>query len=173
MVALCELGTDLAVVCQRSDVERYRKLAPGVDVRPGPFAIAHRPARLAWEQTGLPLMAQNLGADVLHSPFYTMPLRCPIPVVATIHDATWFTEPQLHSAVTAGVIRSAIKAALRRAARVVVPSESTRDELVRSLGAEPETIEVAPHGVDTRTFRPPSPDETRRVSDRLGLHGTP
>ena len=47
----------------------------------GPTAIAHRPARLAWEQTGLPLVAQQVDADVLHAPHYTMPLRPGVPVV--------------------------------------------------------------------------------------------
>jgi len=51
------------------------------EVIPGPAAIAHRPARLAWEQTGLPLVAQQVNAQVVHSPHYTMPLRAGRPVV--------------------------------------------------------------------------------------------
>ena len=45
--ALCEAGQDLVVVCQRSDAERFHRLAGAADVVPGPSAIAHRPARLA------------------------------------------------------------------------------------------------------------------------------
>ena len=62
---------------------------------------------------------------------------------------------------------------MRRASRVIVPSQATRDELVRLLDADPTRIDVAHHGVDTATFRPPSETETRRVNDRLGLHGKP
>jgi glycosyltransferase involved in cell wall biosynthesis len=54
-----------------------------------------------------------------------------------------------------------------------VPSQATRDELVRLLDADADRIDVARHGVDTSTFRPPSESETRRVNDRLGLHGRP
>jgi glycosyltransferase involved in cell wall biosynthesis len=164
---------DLVVVCQRSDAQRFELLATDAEVVAGPSAISHRPARLAWEQTGLPLIAQQVGADVLHSPYYTMPLHATVPVVVTVHDVTFFSEPELHSAVKTGFYRSATRTAVRRASRVVVPSQATRDELVRLVDADPGRIDVARHGVDTATFRPPSDDEVRRVTDRLGLHGRP
>ena len=62
-------AVDLAVVCQRTDSEHYERQLPHAEVVPAPAAVNHRPARLAREQTGLPLLAQHLGAKVLHSPF--------------------------------------------------------------------------------------------------------
>jgi glycosyltransferase involved in cell wall biosynthesis len=171
--ALSATGQDLVVVCQRSDAERFHRFAGNIEVLPGPSAISHRPARLAWEQTGLPLIAQQVGAGLIHSPYYTMPLHAPVPVVVTVHDVTFFSEPELHSAVKTGFYRSATRTAVRRASRVIVPSQATRDELVRLLQADPDRIDVARHGVDATTFRPPSEAETRRVNDRLGLHGRP
>jgi len=171
--ALGAAGQDLVVVCQRSDAERFGRLAPRAEVVPGPSAIAHRPARLAWEQTGLPLVAQQVGAEVVHSPYFTMPLHSPVPVVVTVHDVTFFSEPDLHSAVRTGFYRSATRTAVRRASRVVVPSRATKDELVRLLAAEPGRIDVARHGVDLTTFHPPSDAERDRVAARLGLRGQP
>ena len=124
--ALDAAQADFAVACQRADAERFARMAPGATVVPGPAAIAHRPARLAWEQTGLPLVVQQVNADVLHSPHYTMPLRAGKPVVVTIHDATFFTQPDVHTSVKGPFFRSAIKTALHRAARCVVPSKATR-----------------------------------------------
>ena len=60
--ALGTAGADLAVACQRSDEERYGRLVPAARIIAGPPAIAHRPARLAWEQSGLPLAAQQVSA---------------------------------------------------------------------------------------------------------------
>ena len=100
-----------------------------------------------------------------------MPLHAPVPVVVTVHDVTFFSEPELHSAVKTGFYRSATRTAVRRATRVVVPSKATRDELVRLLDADANRIDVAHHGVDATTFRPPSEAETLRVNQRLGLHG--
>jgi glycosyltransferase involved in cell wall biosynthesis len=173
VIALCRAGADLAVACQRADEERYGRLVPDARVVAGPTAIAHRPARLAWEQTGLPLVAQQVSADVLHVPHYTMPLHPGVPTVVTIHDLTFFTEPDAHSAVSATFFKSAIRTSVRRATRLIVPSKATRDELVRVLGADPTRIDVAYHGVDHSLFHQPSADQLRRVSDRLGLHGKP
>ena len=173
IAALGAIGADLAVACQRADEERYGRLVPEATVVAGPTAIAHRPARLAWEQTGLPLVAQQVNADVLHAPHYTMPLRPGVPVVSTIHDLTYFTEPDAHNPVTATFFKSAIRTAARRATRLLVPSKATRDELVRVLGADPTRIDVAYHGVDHTLFHRPAPERMRQVSDRLGLHGKP
>ena len=140
---------------------------------PAPTAVTHRPARLAWEQTGLPLLAQQIGAAVLHSPFYTCPLRAACPVTVTVHDATFFTEPEHYDKSRRTFFRSAIKTSLRRAARVIVPSKATRDELIRLLDADPTKIDVAYHGVDPDAFHVPSEDEKARVRARLGLGDTP
>ncbi len=171
--ALGKMDTDLAVVCQRTDAERYGRLLPSAKVIAAPAAAAHRPARLAWEQTGLPLLGQQVGAQVLHSPFYTCPLRAICPVTVTVHDATFFTEPEHYDKSRRTFFRSAIKTSLRRAARVIVPSKATRDELIRLLDADPTRIDVAYHGVDAQAFHVPSEDEKARVRARLGLGGTP
>ena len=174
--ALCRMGPeriDLAVVAQRTDAERYSRMLADAEVIAGPAAIAHRPARLAWEQTGLPLLAQQVGARVLHSPFYTCPLRAGCPVTVTVHDATFFTEPEHYDNTKRTFFRSAIKTSLRRAARVIVPSKATRDELIRLLDADPTRIDVAYHGVDPELFHRPDPAAVRAVSDRLGLHSKP
>jgi glycosyltransferase involved in cell wall biosynthesis len=169
--ALGDAGADFAVVCQRSDGERFGRMAPQATIVPGPAAVAHRPARLAWEQTGLPLVVAQVGADVLHSPHYTMPLRAGKPVVVTIHDATFFSQPEVHTSIKGPFFRSAIKTALHRAARCVVPSKATRDELIRVLDADPTKLDVAYHGVDQNIFHVPSDNERQLVQARLGLRG--
>ena len=167
--ALAHRSADLTVVCQRTDAERYERLLPGAEIVPAPAAVAHRPARLAWEQTGLPMLAQQLKAQVLHSPFYTCPLRVGCAVTVTVHDATFFTEPEHYDKSKRTFFRSAIKTALRRAARVIVPSKATRDELIRLLDADPAQLDVAYHGVDPVAFHGPGEEEKARVRARLGL----
>ncbi|WP_041625258.1 glycosyltransferase family 4 protein [Stackebrandtia nassauensis] len=173
--ALAHVGDeiDLSVVCQRTDAERYLGLVPEAEVIAAPSAVTHRPARLAWEQTGLPMLAQQLGVEVLHSPFYTCPLRAGCPVTVTVHDATFFTERDHYDKARGTFFRSAIKTSLRRASRVVVPSKATRDELVRLLDVDESHVDVAYHGVDPEAFHIPAPAEKARVAARLGLAETP
>jgi glycosyltransferase involved in cell wall biosynthesis len=172
VAALAAGGADLVVATQRSDAERYRRMAPAATVVPGPAAITHRSARLAWEQTGLPMMAQQVGAGVIHSPYYTSPLRAGVPVVVTLHDATFFTEPEHYERARGTFFRSATKTSLHRAARVIVPSKATRDELIRLLDADPTRLDVAYHGVDTDLFHAPDEAEQARVRARLGRSGS-
>ncbi|TDB96963.1 glycosyltransferase family 1 protein [Nonomuraea longispora] len=172
VAGLDRAGADVAVVCQRSEAERYRSLAPSAHVIAGPVAITNRAARLAWEQTGLPLLARKAGADVIHAPYYSIPLGSGLPTVVTVHDATWFTEPDEHRP-RASFFRSATRTAVRHARRVIVPSKATRDELVRVLAADPTRVDVAYHGVDLTQFHPPSEEEIRRAALRCGLHGQP
>ncbi|GLW61781.1 glycosyl transferase [Actinomadura rubrobrunea] len=172
LAALHALGADLAVACQRADERRYADLVPGARVVPGPAALAHRASRLAWEQTGLPYLARQVGADVLHVPAYAMPMAADLPTVVTIHDVTLFTEPG-DDPIRATYVKSATRTAVRRATRLIAPSRATRDGLVRMLDADPSHIDVAYHGVDHGLFHRPSEEEAKRVSDRLGLHGRP
>jgi glycosyltransferase involved in cell wall biosynthesis len=165
--ALDALGTDLVVVCQHRDVDHYGTIAPAARVVPAPEAITRRPARLAWEQTGLPRLAERVGARVLHCPHYTMPLRSRVPVVTTLHDATFFTHPEMHQQVKRVFFRSWTRVSLRRAARCVVPSRATRDELVKVTGAVQGQVDVAHHGVDPATFH--VPDEAAVAAARAHL----
>ena len=171
--ALAGTEVDLAVACQRADDERYARLAPSAKIVAGPVGLGHRSERHAWEQTGLPVVAEQVGADVIHMPNYSMPLRPGRPTVVTVHDVTFFTEPELYSPVSAMFFKSAIRTAARRAVRLIVPSKATRDELERALEADPTRIDVAYHGVDHAVFHQPAEDKLRQISDRLGLHGKP
>ena len=173
MGALASAGVDLAVACQRSDEERYGRLAPGAMIVAGPVALGHRTERLAWEQSGLPVVAEQVGADVIHMPNYTMPLRPGLPTVVTIHDLSFFTDPERYTPMSGMSLKSATKAAAVQATRLIVPSNATRDELVRVLGIDPGKIDVAYHGVDHRLFHRPDEIQVSRVTARLGLHGKP
>lgn len=171
--ALAVTEIDLAVACQLADEERYGRLAPAATIATGPIGLGHRTERLAWEQNGLPVVAQQVGADVIHMPSYTMPLRPGLPTVVTIHDLAFFTDPERYTALSAMALKSATKTAAAQATRLIVPSNSTRDELVRVLGVDHGKIDVAYHGVDHRLFHRPDAAQVSRVTARLGLHGRP
>src|SRR4051812_44236530 len=124
-------GVDLVVACQVRDVPHYRAALPTAEVHAAPERIARRPVRLLWEQVGLPRLARRVGAALLHCPHYTMPLLTRVPVVVTLHDATFFTHPEVHSRLKRVFFRLWTRVSLRLARRAVVPSQATKDELVR------------------------------------------
>jgi glycosyltransferase involved in cell wall biosynthesis len=131
--------------------------------------LRHAPVRLAWEQTVFPRLAGRHAADVVHSPHYTLPVAARRPAVVTVHDATFFTDPQVHTSVKGPFFRTATRIALRRAAACVAPSQATVDELVRVAGADRSRLHVAHLGVDATVFAPPGEAAVAGVRERLGL----
>lgn len=166
-------GTDLVLAVQSRDVDHYRSLAPRARVVGAPARAAGRPVRMAWEQTLLPRLARRVGADVVHSPHYTMPLASPVPVVVTLHDATFFSTPELHLRSKGVFFRTWTRVSVRRAAGLVVPSAATRDEVARATGADPARMTVAYHGVDRGLFHPVEPAELDRVRATLDIGERP
>ncbi len=167
------LGVEAHVAAQPRDRDAYAAQlgADHVHVPPG-WAGSPAP-RLAWEQTGLPLLVRRVRPGVLHSPHYTMPLASslgPTPkLVVTLHDATFFSDPDLHLGVKARFFRQWTALSSRRADALIAPSEATRAEVVRHTGTDPDHITVIPHGVDHGRFRPPTAAETAEVRQWLGL----
>ena len=168
--ALARAGVDLRVACQRRDASHYGELSGADPVLVA--RIAERPAaRLAWEQLGFPSLVRRVAPQVLHSPHYTHPLRSRVPLVVTLHDATFFTDPGVHTRAKGPFFRTATRLALRRAACCIVPSQATADELVRAAAAEPSRLQVAHLGVDPAVFAPPAAASVRALRAQIGLGG--
>lgn len=167
--ALDAAGCRLTIVAQRRDAAWLAAGVPGARVVVPRAAIVRRPARLLWEQFGLPRLARREGADLLFSPHYTMPVLTRLPVVVTLHDATFFSHPELHGRGKRIFFRSWIRFSLRRARALIVPSNATASELVRWAGAHPDRVHVAYHGVDAATFHEPGGAEIQRARDLVGV----
>jgi glycosyltransferase involved in cell wall biosynthesis len=161
---------DLVAFSRRSDSTRWHALSADIGV--DSVAPTPRPLRLAWEQAVLPGLLTRRSITVHHGPHYTMPEHSSVPMVVTIHDLSFFEEPGWHQRSKVLLFRRAIKVAARRAAAVVCPSRVTADQLGRWSQVDAEVF-IAPHGVDTRRFRPDDPvpgsDQERlaALDDRL------
>ncbi|HEX2903893.1 MAG TPA: glycosyltransferase family 1 protein [Jatrophihabitans sp.] len=164
--ALVETGVQLTVAAQQRDAERFGAFGAEVATAAVP---ADRARRLAWEQYGLPALARSVAPDVLHSPHYTFPLRWRGPLVVTVHDATFFSNPEWHTRVKGPFFRTATRLAVRRAQVCVVASQATASELQHRLQVPAARLQVAHLGVDTGVFRPPSAGAVRQVRAAVGL----
>jgi glycosyltransferase involved in cell wall biosynthesis len=161
-----------AIACQQHDADFYRALAPSATILPQSGRIASAPARLVWEQVFLPRLARRIGAQVVHSPHYTVPLLLRVPRVVTFHDATFFSDPGLHTRVKRIFFSLWTRVSARLADVAIVPSQATADELARFVRRKRGYV-VAHHGVDFDTFHEPSADEISEASGRLGLGSAP
>lgn len=165
--ALATLGVEVVVACQQGD-ETFDALGPAVRAVPV-RGVGSAARRMAWEQAGLPQMVRRHRPDVLHSPHYTMPLAAGVPTAVTLHDATFFSHPQLHLPVKARFFRTATHLALARADALVVPSQATESEVQRFGRRSRAPFFVAPHGVDHERFHPTSVADSRAAAERAGV----
>ena len=159
----------LTLAVQARDEAHLRSLAPWATVLPLRPLLANRVLRLLWEQLGLPALAQRSGATVIHSPHYTFPVLTRRHRVVTLHDATFFSDPEVHGALKRRFFRWWTQAAWRRASAVVLPSAATRSELARFLGEPRAVAVVALHGVDSTVFHPPTAQAVGDFASELGL----
>jgi glycosyltransferase involved in cell wall biosynthesis len=169
--ALTRRGTRLALVVHGRDVEAFRALAPGAQLVALPKAVERRPVRLLWEQLVLPLIVRRLDADLLLSPHYTMPLLCGRPVVVTLHDATFFTHPELHEPLKRLFFRFWTRTSLRRARACLTPSAATKQQLVQVAGAREDGVVVAHLGVAADRFHVPDAVERASARTAIGVSG--
>ena len=161
------------IACQEHDAEHYRRLAPRSTVLPqrGIRGVA---ARLVWEQLRLPGVAKLAGARVIHSPHYTVPLFTRRARVVTFHDATFFSNPGVHTRFKKVFFRTWIRLSGRLARAIIVPSRATASELDRYANRKRGLdYQVIYHGVDREIFRPPTTAEiaTAAIALRLGTAG--
>ncbi len=159
------------LIARQSDEMRWEALRG--DARVTAVVPEQRPARLVWEQTRLPALLRSLSPQVHHGPHYTLPHRGRVPKVVTVHDMTFFDNPEWHEKTKVWFFRRATAASVERAEAVVAVSDDTARRVRQRFGDVDVT--VIPHGVDHARFRPSRSEEEREAERaalaRLGIEG--
>lgn len=91
--------------------------------------------------------AQRMDAVLFHSPVVALPGRLPCPAVATVHDVPWLYPELRGEPGTRWSQRLALRQAVRAADALIVPSEATRRDLLRTSRRPDLRVEVIRHGV--------------------------
>jgi glycosyltransferase involved in cell wall biosynthesis len=153
---LTDPALDVHLVVRPVHAEHFRAVAPHATVHTAPAWTDSVPLRFLWEQTGLPALGRRIGAQVLHSPHYTFPFAWRGGSVVTLHDATFFSNPEWHSRLKRTFFTWWSRRSLRSRPVVVVPSAATATEAARVVSGIRADVRVAPLGVDRAVFHEPS-----------------
>ena len=113
------------------------------------------------EQFELPTRCRADRLDVFHSPFYLAPWLAPCPVVVTIHDLIPFLF-KVYSLPKQELVKFGYRLAARKAARVIVVSQNTGQDLCRILRVPEENINVIHLSIASCCFHPKQEDEEER-----------
>jgi glycosyltransferase involved in cell wall biosynthesis len=163
-------GVETTLVTRRDDEARWAESSPDVTI--APLVPSPRALRLAFEATRLGTSRPARWADVWHGPHYTMPHRGRTPTVVTIHDLTYFTNPEWHERSKALFFRRAITYAAAHAKVLVAVSDFTARQL-EGLFETHTPIVVAPHGVDLQRFSTDSTGDDALLRARELATGVP
>lgn len=128
------------------------------------FVRSNIPTRSLREQFQLSLSQARL----LHSPYFVKPYFLRLPSIVTIFDLIPLRSSGSASVAARWLFRGAITAALRSSARIIVPSASTRDDLVALFHTAPGKIAVTPLAADPR-FKPVSESAAKRLRETYRL----
>jgi|GEM_PF-236735 len=142
--------------------------AAGVEIEPRPAPAARRSVPgVVWQQLLLPRRLRRGDVDLLWSPLLTLPLDCPVPAVATIHDLTVLLMPEAHRAKVRLSLLPFLAASLRRARRLVTPSRATAADIAFHYPGSAAKVRVVYPGVDEE-FRPGTAEEIAATREELG-----
>jgi glycosyltransferase involved in cell wall biosynthesis len=134
-----------------------------------PVKAVGSPVHLAAELAAIPPLARRRRIDVIHGLANLVPPVAPgLATVATIHDLTWWHHSDAMPRHSRAVQRSLTPLCARRADRVITPSETARDDVVRTLGLEPYRVRAVAHGAPEGRTVEPTPEADLRARLELG-----
>lgn len=128
------------------------------------------PLPRGWTRLRLALEVRRHPPELLFVPAYRLPPgRIPRSVV-TIHGVEHRMAPAAYPGRAAAAVEDFVEDTLRRAARIISPSETTRADLAHLYGADPARITVIPHGIAAELGPVPEADALAERR-RLGVIG--
>ena len=111
------------------------------------------PARLvrsSWRRLGGPSIERLVGAvDVVHATNFVLPALRDTPGVVTVHDMSFIRDDVFPGGKS---LRDLVPWSVRRAARVIVPTEAIAAEVGARMGVPGSRIDVTPEGVSDTFF---------------------
>ena len=112
--------------------------------------IPGRAARAAWVRFDRPTVQRLTGeVSVVHGTNFVLPALGGAPGVVTVHDLSFFRDDVYPGGE---FLREAVPWSVRRAAKVIVPTQAIADELQERLGTREQKTVVTREGVSEHFF---------------------
>ncbi len=154
LAALAEIDrtNEYFIFTNRETTSDIAPATPRFRVSQQPVSGAVRPARILWEQSGLPLALRRERVDVLFNPGFTAPLLCSCPTVTVFHDLQHKRHPEYFRWFDLPFWRMLLWMSAHASTRLLAVSETTKSDLLRYYKIPAAKIAVVPHGVEEIFF---------------------
>lgn len=160
----------IKALAELDDVNQYILYAPKepsseLAKLPKNFRFKVMPFPRLWSQIRLSVeLVRGLPkSDVVFEPAHTIPLVHHKKMVVTIHDLGFVHFPELYTPFERLYHNFSLNYSAKHAAKVIVPSNYTKRDLIRHLPIDPKKIAVVYHGFDKERFRPATEKEKEMV----------
>jgi len=156
------LNNDSEIIAYISKRALPAAVPQGVQTR----LVSHNPyKRLGFD---IPRLVRADRPDLLHVQ-YTGPILSSVPLVVSVHDVSYLEHPNYFTRFRATQLRLTVKRTVDRAARVLTPSEFSKQAILRHYDLPAERVVVVPNAVSSR-FRPVDRDVARaEVMQQFGI----
>jgi glycosyltransferase involved in cell wall biosynthesis len=115
--------------------------SPWIPARFGVRRVSANPfVRLGFELSG---KLREDHPDLLHVQ-YTAPLRCPVPVVVSVHDVSFLEHPEFFPRYRGLQLRLTVRRTVRSAAKILTTSDFSSAAIQRAYGVSPDDVAVVP-----------------------------
>lgn len=128
-----------------------------------PRSFPELPANFHWKVIPFPRLWSHIRLsfallqdrpDVLFVPAHVIPLYAPKNTVVTLHDFAYEIFPESYSPFARWYLRYSSRRATRKAKAILVPSQSTKQDLVKFYQASANKIYVTYLGIDVEDWQP-------------------
>lgn len=128
------------------------------DAAPAGVRALELPTRsqVARMTVGIPRFLERVGPSLVHFLYVAPPFYRGAPLVLTVHDLSFASDRDLMDPFDRMVFRTFVPRSLRRAARILVGSQWTLENIAERYRVPPEKMIVTPYGVDP-VFTPDGP----------------
>lgn len=149
-------ASEYLLLTNESDTGELAELGERLGLAQAPNArIITLPAsnRFVWNLLTLPLFLARKKVDVFHTQ-YILPFWVPrrTRVANHIHDVSFAAYPELIGAKDRLFLETLIPRSLKRSDRIIVPSQFTKDEIIRYYGVLASKIAVVPNAIGSAFF---------------------
>lgn len=127
--------------------------------------------RILWEEMYLSQEIKSKRIDVFHGPSFVVPMIKPknCRYVITIHDLSWFYYPESFTFFNKLFFRVFLPNSIKKADVIIADSRSTKNDIIKFYGVNPEKIKVIYLGIDKDFCRPSDAAKNSLILRKYGL----
>lgn len=130
---------------------------------PRNFSVREIGGNFLWTQIHLSLELLRRKVDVLFVPSHSVPIMHPQKTVVTVHGLEYKNCPQCYGRRDRLMLEINTRLAILLSKKIIAPSQSTKDDLVKFYKVKSEKIKVIHHGYDGPK------DPVKRETDRYNI----